>query len=370
MNVPWGWIKQRPHFIAEYLSENFELSIFYKASLMAKRKDLVTKNAGQLKINSYFLIPFNRIPLINKIKLFDFLNKVLIKLQVGQNFSNKVVWITSWSVYHQIKYCIGKNTIVVYDCMDDELEFPKIKNDKILYSLAEKNEEELISRSNLIICSSEYLKYKLKLRYCTLKKIYVINNATNSFKENDYKIKVSVNHQFSELENVFLYIGTISSWFDFDSVILMLEKNESANFVLLGPIDVIMPKHPRLHHFGTVNRDSLPFFIDKSIALTMPFLLNELIRSVDPVKIYEYIGSNKPIIATNYTEMAKFSKFCYLYDNNITFSEIASKLLKGEIIYNVNSEDSSRFINENTWEKRGLEIVGLLDKIFQSDKRE
>ncbi len=366
MNVPWGWIKQRPHFIAEYLSENYNLSIFYKASFLAKKKDLVTKNSNSLKLKSYFTIPLNRIPFSNKFKLFNFINRVLIKSQIGQNFSKKIVWITSWSVYYQIEYCIEKDTIVIFDCMDDELEFPRIKNDKILYSLAKKNEEKLIYRSDLVICSSEYLKQKLQLRYSTSKKIFVINNATNLFKKNSFTIRSSVNQQFSALENVFLYVGTISSWFDFDSVILMLEKNQLANFVLLGPCDVFIPLHPRLHYFGTIERESLPFFIDKSIALTMPFLLNELIRSVDPVKIYEYIGSNKPIIATNYTEMSKFSKFCYLYDDSLGFSAIASNLLNGKIIYNVKSSEVSRFIKENTWESRGQEIVRLINKLVQN----
>ncbi len=370
MNVPWGWIKQRPHFIAEYLSENYDLSIFYKASFMAKKRDLVTKNATHLKLKSYFLIPFNRIPIVNKFNFFDFINRALIKLQIRQSFSRNVVWISSWSVYFQIKYCINNDTIVIFDCMDDELEFPKIKNDKILYRLAKQNEEELINRSNLVICSSDYLKQKLKSRYSIFKKIFVINNATNSFKIEKFSITSSVNEQYSALKNVFLYVGTISSWFDFDSVILMLDKNESANFVLVGPSDVYIPIHPRLHYFGSVERDSLPFFIDKSIALTMPFLLNELIRSVDPVKIYEYIGSNKPIIAINYTEMEKFSDFCYLYDDSIGFSDIVSKILRGEISYNMNSEKSSNFVLENTWEKRGLQIVGLINQVIQSGKGE
>jgi glycosyltransferase involved in cell wall biosynthesis len=254
--------------------------------------------------------------------------------------------------------------------MDDELEFPRIKNDKILYGLAKKNEEDLIYRSDLVICSSEYLKQKLQLRYSELKKIFVINNATNSFKKNTFTIRSSVNQQFSALENIFLYVGTISSWFDFDSVILMLENNQNANFVLVGPCDVFIPLHPRLHYFGAIERESLPFFIQKSIALTMPFLLNELIRSVDPVKIYEYIGSNKPIIATNYTEMTKFSKFCYLYDDSIGFSDIASKILNGKIIYNVNSSEVNRFIDKNTWEQRGLEIEGLITKLIQNKNGE
>ena len=30
MHVPWGWIKQRPHFIAENLSKYYKVNVFYK----------------------------------------------------------------------------------------------------------------------------------------------------------------------------------------------------------------------------------------------------------------------------------------------------------------------------------------------------
>lgn len=30
MHVPWGWIKQRPHFFAEYLAKDLIVDVYYK----------------------------------------------------------------------------------------------------------------------------------------------------------------------------------------------------------------------------------------------------------------------------------------------------------------------------------------------------
>ncbi len=362
MNVPWGWIKQRPHFLAEQLSLNFDVRVYFKSSFLVKRRDLVTENNTGIKLNSYFLLPFYRIPILKNFKILMIVNDILIRIQVRDKLSDKIVWITSWSVYVQIMNCLTEDTKVIFDCMDDEIEFPKIKEDNFMLALAKNFESELFKRADLIICSSNNLKEKLISRYSNSKPIHVINNAINIFETTDVNIDETVKCNYLKIDNIFLYIGTISSWFDFDSIILMLEKNENANFVLIGPFDVAIPKHNRLHYFGTFSRDYLPFFIHNALVLTMPFKVNQLIESVDPVKIYEYIGFNKPIIATNYSEMDKFSNFCYLYKSSSDFAEISTKILNKELVYNISEDETKNFILKNTWFQRGKEVLKLIDK--------
>ena len=42
MNIPWGWVKQRPHFIAEYLSKDFIVDVYYKKPTKVSKKNLLT----------------------------------------------------------------------------------------------------------------------------------------------------------------------------------------------------------------------------------------------------------------------------------------------------------------------------------------
>lgn len=51
-----------------------------------------------------------------------------------------------------------------------------------------------------------------------------------------------------------MYVGTIAAWFDFDSLLLMLSENPDANVVLIGPNEVEIPVHERIHYLGTVDR--------------------------------------------------------------------------------------------------------------------
>ena len=41
MHIPWGWIKQRPHFLAELLSIDFDVDVFYKKPTIVSKKRFV-----------------------------------------------------------------------------------------------------------------------------------------------------------------------------------------------------------------------------------------------------------------------------------------------------------------------------------------
>jgi hypothetical protein len=57
MNVDWGWIKQRPHFLAETLSLENDVIVLYP---YAWRRTHITKNKKNgLKVAPFFSIPFS-----------------------------------------------------------------------------------------------------------------------------------------------------------------------------------------------------------------------------------------------------------------------------------------------------------------------
>ncbi len=50
--------------------------------------------------------------------------------------------------------------------------------------------------------------------------------------------------------------------------------------------------------YGPIDDDKLYKNVQNFDCLIMPFKLNKLIFSVDPVKLYEYINYNKPIVSS------------------------------------------------------------------------
>ena len=362
MHVPWGWINHRPHFFAEYLHTEYNVGIHYKQAIKVSKKDLKTDNSLKLKVSSFFVFPFNKIPFVRRFSyLLNFINSLLLWIQLPSIKKQDIVWVTNWMMYKFVRTRLTKRSKLVYDCMDDELEFPDIKNNSLLLKEAIVSEQELTDRADAIICSSVYLKHKLQERMNIKKEIFVINNAVD-IPHNTADNVIDVLNGV-ELKNSFIYAGTISSWFDFDTVLYFLDVEKRATFILVGPKNIPIPNHPRLHYFGTVTREELFPIMQSALALVMPFKIDELIKSVNPVKLYEYIYCSKPIIVSRYSETELFKDYVYLYENKRDFLQLGQEILQGEKSEKNTRENNKKFALANTWECRFKQISNVLNTL-------
>lgn len=359
-SIPWGWIKQRPQFLAEVLCRNSNVEVFFKRSYVIKRSDLLNKAKTQYKnltINSFRILPFAAIPIIRSLPL-GWINEILLRFQISNIKKYDIIWVTSPSLYKLIKNRINENQFLIYDCMDDMLEFPATKNSPKRKGIYLRNENQLLWDASLVLCSADYLKSKIVKRSgISLEKVMVVNNAIEipdniSEKITDSRTKDII--QLLKNNESIVYIGTIDEWFDFESVLYVLENKPDLHMVLIGPARGALPQHKHLHYMGTVPHDEIFYIMPHAFALIMPFKLNELIRSVNPVKLYEYIYAGVPVIATKYGETMKFSKYVNLYTDKENLLEIVCQI-EGHLS-NIDIESNRKFVAENTWQKRG-EII-------------
>lgn len=357
MHVPWGWIKQRPHFLAEELSNYFDINLFCEKG---SDKNNITKKAEikNLKINNYIESPLKQNRFVTT--LFYLIKKKYLHFQVKKA---NIIWLTFPAQYNLIEKSIKPEHIIIYDCMDDMLEIYKNnKTNKILMKL----EEKLCKNTNILIASSDYLKQKLIRRYKISSEINVINNAIKNITEINKNIDIP-----KSLKKIFLtrnsknlvYIGTISNWFDFDLIIKILEKNTEISFILIGPVDTNIPKHDRIFHYKPVEHKYVFKIMQYADALIMPFKLNELVKSVNPVKAYEYIYSGKPVILKRYPETEKFNKYCYLYDKLSDLLILINDITKNKLKPKQDKNTCIDFVKRNTWNNRIEKINTLIKQL-------
>ena len=349
MHVDWNWIKQRPHFIAEKLYNNgIDIDIYYHKYF--NKNSLVTNDNNILNIHKLPRIPFSRFLFIEYLNK-KFYEKFILKLLKTNKYD--YVYIT-----HPTLFFDSIQIPIIYDCMDDALAFSNnAKKNKILFDL----EFKLIKKAHLILFTAENLKKTVLERYkfADDSKYIINNNAIELPKFNIAEIYPLGTSNKIKL----VYIGTVTEWFDFD----LLKKLDSSKyeFHLFGPSSKLssdLPENFILH--GAVSREKIFSIMNSSDILIMPFKVTDLIKSVNPVKLYEYIYSCKPIISVKYGETEKFSDFVYLYENN-NINDFTSCI---EVIRNNNfkskqsSEKCKEFVEKNTWEKRVKDILVYLNK--------
>ena len=91
----------------------------------------------------------------------------------------------------------------------------------------------------------------------------------------------------------------------------------------------------------------------------MPFLINEIIEAVDPVKLYEYINFDKNILTCRYGEIERFKPFVYFYTGYDEFIKQIQNLKSNNDVKYCN-DDREMFLRENSWKCRVDTIIETL----------
>lgn len=360
MHVHWGWIKQRPHFIAESLSKEYDITVCFLKSYRYQTPTLSLPES-HIKLKELFILPFSRY-----LPIAAFNHWLTIK-QLSNLLNNyDIIWLTHPRMYDLIMNKLSKDAYVVYDCMDDALEFPHITTKPFLIERLATIEYQLLKRSNTIFASANHLKNILLQRYNINKKVHVINNAINIY-TNDNKDDQKLS---PELRSIFLdkkikkivYIGTISEWFDFKLILKSIEQFNNITYILIGPAEVSIPQHDKIVYLPPVDHKKVHSILELSDALVMPFLINDLIKSVNPVKVYEYIYAAKPAIICNYQETRSFSNFVHLYNTNEEYFHLIGQVATGKLDIKCDRENYLSYARQNTWFARASKMREILNK--------
>jgi len=360
MHVPWNWVKQRPHFLAEELSAHMLVDVLVPK---AYRTSNLSFNKTNVNIKTLLKLPYERFRIIRMVNSLyvQFLLKYLYKIHTYE-----FVWLTDLRLFPYIESLIHNKQNIIYDCMDDVLEFElTIEDGNNLRSI----EERVLSRSNLILFSSVEL-YRRKLLSNILLKdkpfeiipnAMDINFAHQYFEEHD--ITQLYQHYKKEGYIVLTYIGTISNWFDLEIVEKSLHDFPRIVYFLIGPIEQNMSlfKHERLIYLGTIQHRFMYTCMQSSDILIMPFKLTNLIKAVDPVKLYEYIASGKSIISIFYPELEKFREFVHFYYNYSSYHNILTCCNDMLIQESFMSRES--FIQKHSWHNRMQVILNKLKQL-------
>ncbi len=349
-HIDWNWIKQRPQFIAEQLKKHFDVTVVYMFQ-NGKRKSLQKRSHKGEKVFPLFSIPFaGRIG-----GLLRSLNKIFMTMQFFchmKRVSPEYIYLTyPLQLEFLPKSYNGK---IIYDCMDNYIALgAEDKKEKI--TLLEK---QLIERADYILVSSNNLIKLLVNRYGTQfeQKMNLVRNGYNG---EILQIKDKSPYQ----KNIFTlsYIGTVGSWFNFDFVIKSLEDIPNLRYKIIGPLDVQVPQSERIEYTGTIEHDKLFNAIRDTDCLVMPFVLNEIVEAVDPVKLYEYINYSMNVLCVKYNEVERFSPFVHFYTDYASYKEQIEIMIKDNTLVYENGL-REKFLTENSWSARAKAIEQIVHR--------
>jgi glycosyltransferase involved in cell wall biosynthesis len=106
-----------------------------------------------------------------------------------------------------------------------------------------------------------------------------------------------------------VYVGAMDAWFDFDLIQAAAERLPHISFVLIGPDhrarQRLVPRS-NLHLFGHRPYAELPAYLHYADVGLIPFDVvghADLVRSIHPLKLYEYMACGLPVVAMEWEEL-------------------------------------------------------------------
>ncbi len=332
MGVDWEWIYQRPQIFAEKLAMDYAVTVIFPRSILSRRHDKPSKLGMEFRI-LWTLPGQEKCKVIEKIS--NWLNRKLFRKL--EEYSYIYIGFPLYTRYIRGKYR-GK---IIYDCMDDHEAM--YWDPKRVYKITEQ-EKWLIQKSSLLIVSSKKLAQKTDALAGCAKSILVRNGANSG---ELCRVKQPC---VKESYNIY-YIGTISKWFDYDLLTGSIDQVKGIIYHLVGPAAERI-EYKGILYKGIIPHNQLEETIKDCDCLIMPFRLNEIVLSVDPVKLYEYITFGKCIVSVYYPEVEPFSDFVYFYRKPEEYIELLRVLKRKGFPPKYSKEQQKSFLFENTWERR------------------
>ncbi len=355
-HVDWGWIKQRPQHLAEHLRQYFDVTVAFSCNW--RRAAMV----NEFRM-SRSCIPLLRVPMRGRFPLMARLDTLLLRLSLRFLIwlvRPSYIWLTWPDLYAYLPRHVRSS--IVYDCMDDAQAFPR--EQERAGTLA-RVEHELVAHSQLVFVSSERLRGVLQSRHGTQKTYHLLRNAF------DGKL-LPAPPQSRPLRRVCQigYCGTIATWLDWDLLVSIADTLPEIEFHLVGALDAgaSIVHHSRIVWHGPKKHDELPAIMGEYDCLAMPFQVTPLIESVDPVKLYEYIGFGKPIVAVYYDEIARFAPFVHFYRTHEEAINLVARLTAGHLDRKYSESERQAFLAANSWTERASIVAALLMTIGAGTK--
>ncbi len=138
------------------------------------------------------------------------------------------------------------------------------------------------------------------------------------------------------------------------------------SIIMIGPIHTHakalvkeLSKFKNIVFLGPKKYYSLPNYIKGFNTCVLPHKVDALTESMDPIKLYDYMATGKPIVATGISEALKFENIIKIANSKEEFLSSLDEICAKS---NVEQNTSERitFAKNNSWMNRTDQLIDIL----------
>jgi len=249
-----------------------------------------------------------------------------------------------------------KVDFIYLDSVNQSFWLDKITHNKSIYRFADnlagypnassvsiEQERKLAQRVDLVVyCAKGLESYIKKLK--PKNSIYLPNGVNF---EHFTKRSTTIPKKLLNIKKpIAIYAGSLDKWFDFHLVNYLACELPDISFVLIGPKNLAkrkIAKLPNLFILDKCSYNELPSFLQNADIGIIPYDIKnhqELINYFNPLKLYQYLACNLPVVSVRTQELELLNTPAILTN---TYQEFKNAIV--DLIEKNKSQDIDGYIN-------------------------
>jgi glycosyltransferase involved in cell wall biosynthesis len=190
------------------------------------------------------------------------------------------------------------------------------------------------------------------------------------------KVESSIRRELGlEYDFVLGYVGVLREWVDLTPVYQVLKKLDTTKLLVVGQEGLYNENQELAKKFGV--RDKViftgkipyvhvPEYIAAMDVCTIPFKNNDISHNAVPLKLFEYMACEKPVISTNLAgvknSVGNRILYCEKYED--FYSEILKLKKDGSPMNSL--QNNRKYVEEHyKWESIGMSVERILGNVYE-----
>jgi len=289
-------------------------------------------------------------------------NKPILRSEWIHNNWYKLTWPNVFKVV--AKNGFEKVDTLYFDSINQAFWLDVIPHDKSIFRIADKNtgfskttsatikqEEKLAQQVDLVVYSAKSLESYVQSLHP--KNTMFLPNGVNFEHFANGSKTLPVEYQNIK-KPIAVYVGAMDVWFDYELVNYAARELPQVSFVLIGPDKLARQRLadlPNIHLLGSRDYSELPAYLHNADVGIIPFDIKdhaELIAHINPLKLYEYMACNLPVVSVHWEELELLKTPAILVNSYKAFV----KAIKESIQIPKSIECYQKYAHKHDWKER------------------